>query len=68
MSQLREVAEGLSILLTYDKEDKAHVCAEHDEVYIGGPPPGQIEPQDRKRLTKLGFTWESDYDGWHRYV
>lgn len=67
MSQLSDVRAGLEVLAAYDKGE-AHVCAEHDEIFVGGPAPKQMQAADVTRLEELGFDWDEDTDSWHRYV
>ena len=66
MPNARQINEGLSILLRYAKDRDAYMCANHDEVFLPGPPPDEISDADRKRLEELGIDW--DGDGWHAFV
>lgn len=66
MSTIQNFADGLAILAKYNPS--AEVCAEHDEIWAGGPHPGNTLPKDRKRLEELGFTWDEDTDSWHKFT
>jgi hypothetical protein len=65
---LHLIVEGLNILLKYDHNKDAHLQPEHDEIYIGGPPPKQMSPEDAARLSELNFSFDEAYDCWHRFT
>lgn len=64
MSKMREINEGLTILLTYatsDVPDHVLSCnAQHDVLYAWGPLPDEIHETHRERLNALGWIWSDD--------
>jgi hypothetical protein len=65
---LHLIAEGLGILAKYDYNKDAHLNAEHDEIYIGGPKPTMMKLEDAARLAELNFSFDEAYDCWHRFT
>ncbi len=68
MPAARIIHEGLGILLKYEDEPTSYICAEHDELFLPGPPPDKISEADRKRLGELGIAWREDVDSWHSFT
>lgn len=61
---MRELHEGIGILLMYEPADAAPNCdAQHDELFMGGPEPEKLSAEHRDRLEALSFRW-TEYDSW----
>lgn len=68
MPDAKELHEALGILLPKADPNDLYLAAEHDELYIPGPPPKKLTPEERKRLEELNVTWEGDGERWHAFV
>jgi len=68
MPGAKELHEALGILIPKADPNNLFMCAEHDEIYVPGPPPEKLTPEERKRLDELGVTWEEDSENWHAFV
>lgn len=65
MAQLKEIIEGMQILIKYCDPDSHDCAAEHDEIYFGGEDL-PITEEDKAQLEKLG--WHLGDVGWMRFV
>lgn len=63
---MKRVLEGLTILAKYATDD--HFAAEHDEIYVAGPPPKAMTIEDRAKLAELGFSYDRSLETWHKFV
>lgn len=61
---LYRVIKGLRILL--DADTNSSICAEHDQIFAGSSTP--LSPEDAARMEELGWSRESDGDGWVAWV
>lgn len=67
MATMREIAEGLTILMKYDPDGS--VCAEHD--ILAAAPDVQedtVSVEDKAKLEALGWHWDSETDSWARFT
>lgn len=64
--QVARLVEGASILLKYSPE--AEVSSGHDEVFLGGPDPSALTPEDLAKLEKLNFRYDDKFDCWAVFV
>lgn len=55
---------GLHILMKYDPTGKDEVQNGHDVLYLGGPPPQDMAPDDVSALERLNFFWDEDEETW----
>ena len=60
-----KIYAGLHILLMH--EPRGRMDAEHDQIWVDGPPPDKI-PADSKELKKLGWFWDEEVDSWSYFV
>jgi len=58
LSDLKTVVE---VLESYGNES---VSAEHDELFLGGPPPDEIGDIHRQLLELSGASWNEEYECW----
>ncbi len=66
---MKEIYEGLGILLKYKPQGADSSCAaEHDIIYASGPPPEELDPEDKKKLEKLHWVWEEGFDSWIKFT
>lgn len=65
---MKRVLEGLTILAKYVEDRDDFFAAEHDEIFVSGPPPGKLTPTERAKLQELGFDYDRSNDSWHKYV
>ncbi len=65
MAQLRQVIEGMQILIKYCDPNSHEIAAEHDEIYFGDEGL-EVTEEDKKRLDELG--WRLGDVGWMRFV
>jgi len=66
MATVRQVIEGLEILVKYAANKDAHdFAAGHEQIYYGESD-WSISEDDKKRLDELG--WFIDEDSWSRFV
>lgn len=70
---IHELKVGLDILTRYanqrdDVDQRADVCAEHDEIFLGGPHPDHLTGGKCAQLSQLGFTWRADLNCWHVFT
>ena len=66
MSKTKNLHTVLDIFLSYDPEG-GPMHATHDEIYLTGPHPDEMRPQDVKKVEGLGVTWDAEYDSWHMF-
>jgi len=63
---MREVMEGLAILLKYGEGE---IQADHEVIYAGNEVGADfVSAYDREKLDKLGWFWDDAYDCWSRFV
>ncbi len=67
MAKMKEIAEGLAILMKYDADGS--VCAEHD-ILAAAPDvrKDQVSAEDRAKLEELGWHWSSEADSWAAFT
>jgi len=67
---MKSLHEATGILLKYVVKDVGdfYVSAEHDEIFLGGPPPEKMKSQDVDRLEVLGVTYDENLPAWHMFV
>jgi len=59
--------EGMKILSKYARGDE-YLNAEHDIIYTGIPHnPRLISESDVKKLNKMGFDYDNEYEVWIYY-
>ena len=68
MPDAKKIYEIMGILLPKCDKEHPYIAAEHDEIYIPGPPPERLTPEEAKRLEELGAEWEEEYNSWHCFV
>lgn len=61
-----KLIEALQIFLKYKNEQWPTHC-EHDILMIIGITEDEISEEDKEKLDKLGFSWNSEYDCWASY-
>jgi hypothetical protein len=59
---MREIYDGLAILLKYDANGMAH--SEHDILYAAETKPEDIAIEDLKALDKIGWWYDEDLESW----
>jgi hypothetical protein len=79
MASIKDVRDGLAIILKYDRgfgdrgpaRAGGTVQAEHDVIYadlcVGGTL-GEVSPEDLAELERLGWRWDDQYDGWRKFT
>ena len=69
---MKELHEALGILLEFRGKQgdfvNYDVCAEHDEIWMGGPDPSQLKPEEVKRLEELHVNWDESTQSWHMFT
>lgn len=66
---MKDLHQILTILLKYTQENQVfNVSAEHDEIFLRGPKPGDLSEEDAKRLDELICTYDQDINSWHIFV
>jgi hypothetical protein len=63
---MEDLIKALQIFLKYKNEQYPTHC-EHDILIIVGITEEEISAEDKIELEKLGFHWDSEYDGWASY-
>lgn len=66
MAAAYKIAAGLVIFLRYAPE--AETNAEHDVFYVQAPPPGEMTPDDANWLTKYGWRYDAQFEGWSHFT
>lgn len=64
MAHARKFHEALGILLMYVVGETDGIHQSHDQVWLPGPGPSDIHPDDLKRLKELGLIWDEEEDAW----
>lgn len=73
MASMKDVAEGLVILMKYDDKapdgspDPCGVSAEHDVIYAG-PEDVEVSEEDHAALEKRGWHWEEGFECWAHFT
>lgn len=62
---MKEIIEGLTILLKYAPDGECH--AEHDILYAA-PEVEHVSPEDAERLKQLHWSWDSANRSWRIFV
>ncbi len=61
--------KALKVLVPLLSNKDAHdVCAEHDELYLRGPPPKFMFAEDVQKLEDAGFKWDEGTEAWKCYT
>lgn len=69
MAQMKDVADGLLLLLTtLPKDSYNNVDAQHDVIYAQGKHPDEMDEQTKNSLNQLGWTWDGSVDSWRHYT
>jgi hypothetical protein len=68
MPNAREIHEAMGILLAKTEDKAPYMCAEHDEVFLPGPPPEAFTAEEQKKLEELRVTWDEGNESWHCFV
>ena len=55
---------GLHILMKYDPGGKDEIQPGHDVLYVGGPAPSTMAPEDVAALFNTGFFWDEHEETW----
>lgn len=63
---MRDVAEAIDILSKYTEED--NISPGHDELWLSGPNPLEMNPADATRLEELSFRWDEEVESWHSFI
>lgn len=65
---MKDLIEALKIFGKYiDPEDQWPTHCEHDELYVKGPPPGEMEDGDAEKLRLLDFDYVEKANMWRSY-
>jgi hypothetical protein len=67
MATIREVVEGLNIMLKYDPAGEFEGAA-FDVIYGSTTQPDKISAEDTANLKALGWYWDKTYDSWIKLV
>ena len=67
MATMREVVEGLNIMLKYDPEGEFS-GASFDVIYGSAIQPDKVSAEDTANLKALGWYWDKTYDSWVKLV
>jgi hypothetical protein len=66
---MKDLKEAIEILLKYIPEGEyAGTEAEHDMIYLSGPAPEDISPEDVDRLDALNAYYDESFDSWVMYT
>lgn len=66
---IHELYRGVEILDRYRPEgDYWNVASEHDELFLPGLPPEEMDPRDVKDLEALGYTYMTEFTSWQHYT
>ncbi len=68
MATIRNVVEGLQILIKYSDPDEHNIQSEHDEIFGPGVSPDQMTEEDRKGLESYGWHYDKGLDSWKTYT
>jgi hypothetical protein len=67
MATARELHVAIGLLLGKLKDQHAYLRAEHQEIFIPGPPPSELTREELKLLDSYGVMWGSTQE-WHCLV
>ena len=56
---------GFGILSRYEANPEFDF--QHDIMYVGGPHPDKLSPEDKVFLEEFGFSWDEEHDSWYHY-
>ena len=68
MATIREVTEGLQILMKYSNVDEHNIQSEHDEIFGPGCAPEKMAESDAVSLMLLGWTYDKGLDCWKMFT
>ena len=63
---MKDLLEGLQILIKYDPS--GNVYAQHEQIFLGGPDPEKLSPEEAKRLEELHFHYDRKEDTWYVFT
>ena len=63
---MEDLIKALQIFLKYKNEEYPTHC-ERDVLIVVGITEEEVSEEDKTELEKLGFHWDSEYDGWSSY-
>lgn len=63
---MEELIEALQIFLKYQNKTYPINCA-HDIFMVVGITEEEVYQEDKDRLSKIGFRWNSEYQSWSSY-
>ena len=67
MATIKEVVDGLTIMMKYDPEGDFGGAA-FDVIYGSTIDPDKVDAQDTAKLKELGWHWDKTYDSWLKLV
>lgn len=62
----RRLFEAMEIFKEYNADTE--VCAEHDEIFACGTPPGDMSKMHVKALKALGWSWDKSLTSWQAFT
>lgn len=65
---MRDLKNGIEILLKYCAENDMDYSAEHDIIYFGPSTAEHISTEDLQTLEKLGFYFSDEYDCFYTFT
>ncbi len=63
---MRRLHRILELLLAHGGEED--MCAEHDQIYLGGPAPEDLPAEVVAELEELGAHWDAGLPSWYVYT
>jgi hypothetical protein len=67
MATMRDVAEGLQILMKHEDPNSHSVCAEHDIIYAGSDH-AKLPAEDVAALEARGWHLDEEFESWARFT
>lgn len=65
----KDIARGIALLLPLQPDSDGYsLQAEHDEIFMGGPPPEQMPTETAEELKALGWNWNKSLESWQAFT
>lgn len=68
MATMKDIRDGLVILLKYEKLGDGDFSSEHDQCWAGSATEEAVSLEDRAVLDALGWFWDEAVESWSRFT